>query len=87
MEVVRVDGQGRFYLPRTVRKQAGIEGEAVLEAAASKGQVTLRVRKGSVAKSGRGAFKVRKHIEDVDREIEKSSLQKVLGELNEIRRR
>jgi len=87
MEVVKVDSQGRFYLPKAIRKAAGIEGETVLEITASRGQIILKVREESVAKAGRGAFKIKGHIEDVDREIRERALQKVLGELDEIRRR
>ncbi len=87
MEIVKVDSQGRFYLPKSVREAAGIKEEAILEVAASKGQIVLRVREGSVAKKGKGVFKIQKHVEDVDKEIRKRSLQKVLGEIDEIRRR
>ena len=87
MEIVKVDRQGRFYLPKAVRKAAGIEEETVLEVSASKGQIVLRVREESVAKTGRGIFKIKKHLEDVDKEIRERSSQKALGELDEIRRR
>jgi len=87
MEVVKVDSQGRFYLPKAIRKAAGIEGETVLEIMASRGQIILKVREESVAKAGRGAFKIKGRIEDVDRKVRERALQKVLGELDEIRRR
>ena len=84
---MKVDKQGRFYLPRAIRKEAGIEEEAILEAIASEGQIILKVREKSVAKTGRGLFRIKKHIKDVDKEIREASLQKALDEMDELRRR
>jgi len=81
-----MDSQGRFYLPKAIKKAARINEETVLEATASEGQIILRARKTSIAKTGRGIFRIEKHIEDVDEEIKEKSLQKALGEMNEIRR-
>lgn len=87
MEFVKVDGQGRIYLPRVVRETVGIKPETVLEITATKGRITLSVRKESVAESGRGIFKITRSIENVDKEIRERSLQRALGELSEIRGR
>jgi len=82
-----MDRQGRFYLPKSIRRVAGIDEETVLEVTASEGQIILRAREASITKTGRGIFRIGRHIEDVDEEIEEKSLQKALGEMNEIRRR
>jgi len=87
VEILRIDSQGRFYLPKNIRKAAGIEGSTVLEVIASEGEIVLRARKESVAKGSRGIFKVKNHIGDLDKEIKEKSLQESLGELDEIRRR
>ncbi|MFQ6074853.1 MAG: AbrB/MazE/SpoVT family DNA-binding domain-containing protein [Candidatus Bathyarchaeia archaeon] len=87
MAVVKMDSQGRFYLPKAIRRAAGIDEETLLEVTASEGQIILRVREAIIAKTGRGIFRIKRHIEDVDGEIEEGSLQRALGEMNEIRRR
>ncbi len=87
MEVVKVDRQGRFYIPKDIRRAAGIDEETVLEITFSEGEIVLRARKRSVAREGRGVFKIRRHIEDVDKEIGEKSVEKSMGELDEVRRR
>jgi len=32
MEIVKVDRQGRFYLPKAIREVAGIDDQSILEA-------------------------------------------------------
>jgi len=32
MEIVKVDRQGRFYLPKAIREAAGIDDQSILEA-------------------------------------------------------
>ncbi|MFQ5711479.1 MAG: AbrB/MazE/SpoVT family DNA-binding domain-containing protein [Candidatus Geothermarchaeales archaeon] len=87
MDFVKVDNQGRIYLPKVVRETVGIKPDSVLELTATKGKITLSVRGESVAESGRGVFKITRSIEDVDKEIRERSLQRALGELSEIRGR
>lgn len=87
MELAKVDNQGRVYLSKSVREAAGIKPETVLEITTTRGTITLSVREGSAAESGRGVFKIERSIEDVDKEIRKRSLKAALGELSEIRRR
>jgi len=87
MEFVKVDSQGRVYLPRGVREAAGLEPETVLEVTATEGRITLTVRGESVAESGRGVFRIKRPIGDVDREIRERSLRAAAGELDEIRGR
>jgi AbrB family looped-hinge helix DNA binding protein len=87
MEIVKVDRQGRFYLPKEVRKAAGIDEGTVLDVTVSHGEIVLRARKQSIARDGRGVFRVKRPVEDVDREIKEKSIEKSLGELDEVRRR
>jgi len=87
MEIVKVDRQGRFYLPKAIREAVGIDDQSVLEVTASKGEIVLRLKKQSIARDSRGIFRIAKHFEDIDREIREKSKEKSLGELNEIRRR
>lgn len=84
---MRMDKHGRIYLPRSVKRAAGIEGQAVLEATASKGRIVLTVREAGVARGARGIFRLREHVKDVDEEIRRASLRATVGELDEIRRR
>lgn len=87
MEIVKVDRQGRFYIPKDIRRAAGIDEETVLEITVSKGEIVLRARKKSIAREGRGVFKIRRPIIDVDKEIREKSIEKSLGDLDEIHRR
>lgn len=86
MELVKIDRHGRFYLRKEIRKAAGIDDETVLEVTASEGKIVLTPRKESIAKASRGIFKINRHIDDVDKEIEEKSLKKILGELDDLRR-
>jgi len=87
MEMAKVDKQGRVYLPKAVRKAVGIRKKAVLEVRVDEGKIILSRRRGSVAESGRGIFKLKHPIEDVDEEIRKRSIEAGMGELYEIRGR
>ena len=50
-------------------------------------RLILKRRKSSVSAKGRGLFKLKRHVEDVDMEIRKGSLRATARELREIRRR
>ena len=49
-----------------MREAAGIKGGAVLEVTAVEGKIVLSKRDERVAKSGRGIFKLRRRVGDVD---------------------
>ena len=82
MELVRIDRSGRLYLSEKLRKKAGIKGEAVFEATVSQeGTIILKPKRTSVADEGRGIFKLSRSIKDVDKVIEKVSLEQFAGDI------
>ena len=87
MEIVRVDDQGRVYLPKAVRAAAAVGKGAVLEIRVIEGKIVLTKRRESIAESSRGIFKLKEHIKDVDKEIMNRSVELGLRELKEIRRK
>jgi bifunctional DNA-binding transcriptional regulator/antitoxin component of YhaV-PrlF toxin-antitoxin module len=85
--VTKIDRSGRVYLPRAIRKAARIGADAVLDLEAHEGEVILRRRTTSIAEKSRGLFKLRIHVEDLDRVIHTISAEEMEKELDEIRRR
>ncbi len=87
MAKARLDQTGKVYIPRVIRKAAGIREGDLLDVKAQDSYVVIRRSKLRIAKQGRGQFKLKSSIKDVDREIERLSRIAAAGELGEIRRR
>ncbi len=87
MSKTRLDQTGKVYIPRVIRKAAGIKEGDLLDVEAEDSRVLIRRSKLRIAKQGRGQFKLKRPIKDVDKEIERLSRVAAAGELGEIRRR
>ncbi|MCP8308098.1 MAG: AbrB/MazE/SpoVT family DNA-binding domain-containing protein [archaeon] len=77
----KVDKSGRVYLPTRVREAMGIKGEEIVEINLEKNQIVIKRREESIAKASQGIFRLRKHIKDVDAEIQKGSIKIAMDEL------
>ncbi len=87
LTVSKVDKTGRVYIPGDLREALGIGPNEVVEVNVEGERLILEKKKSSVAAKGRGLFKLRRHVEDVDVEIRKGSLKTAAREQREIRRR
>lgn len=87
MAVAKIDKTGRVYLPRALRRAAGIASNSVLDVEAREGQVILRKRQTSIAESARGTFRLKVRLPDVDKAVRELSRADLKKELDEIRRR
>ncbi len=87
MAVSKLDKTGRVYIPGDLRDALGMSPDEVLEVKLEGERIILERKKSSVAVKGRGLFKVKRHVEDVDRAIREGSLKTAARELREIRRR
>lgn len=79
-EITGVDAQGRVYLPKGIRKKAGIDANTLFNIEIKGKRIILKPRK-SVARTGRGIFKLKRPIKDVDRLIKRYSYEKARNEL------
>ncbi len=82
-----MDKTGRVYIPGDLREALGIGPNEVVEVNVEGERIVLERKKSTVAAKGRGVFKLKRHLEDVDVEIRKGSLRAAERELREIRRR
>jgi len=87
LAVSKVDKTGRVYIPGDLREAVGLAPNEVVEVNVEGERIILERMRSSVATKGRGLFKLKRHIEDVDVEIRKGSLKATARELREIRRR
>ncbi len=87
LAVSKIDKTGRVYIPGDLREALGMSPNEVLEVNVEGERIILERKKSSVAMKGRGLFKLKKRVEDVDVEIREGSLKTVARELREIRRR
>jgi len=83
----KIDKTGRVYIPGDLREALGMSPNEVLEVNVEGERIILERKKSSVAMKGRGLFKLKRRVEDVDVEIREGSLKTVARELREIRRR
>ena len=82
-----MDKTGRVYIPGDLREALGIGPNEIVEVNVEGKRIVLERKKSSVAAKGRGVFKLKRHVEDVDVEIRKGSLRAAARELREIHRR
>ena len=75
--IVRIDEQGRIYLPKELRN---IVKERVFEVREEKGKLIFEPV--NVAQEGRGIFTVEKPIRDIDKKIEEYTREAVKDELH-----
>lgn len=75
--IVRIDEQGRIYLPKKLRQ---IIKERVFEVREENG--TLIFEPVNVAKEGKGIFKVEEPIRDIDKKIEEYTREDITDELH-----
>ncbi len=87
MALSKIDKTGRVYIPGDLREALGMSPNEVLEVNVEGERIILERKKSSVAMKGRGLFKLKRRVEDVDVEIREGSLKTVARELREIRRR
>lgn len=87
LAVSKVDKTGRVYIPGDLREALGIGPGEVVEVNVQGERIIVERKKSSVAVKGRGLFKLKRHVKDVDVEIRKGSLRAAARELREIRRR
>ncbi len=87
MAISKVDRTGRVYIPGDLRQALGIGANEAVEVNIDGGKIVLEKKKSSVAAKGRGLFKLKSHVKDVDVEIRRGSMKAVTRELREIRRR
>lgn len=87
LAVSKVDKTGRVYIPGDLREALGIGPGEVVEVNVQGERIIVERKKSSVAVKGRGLFKLKRHVKDVDVEIRKGSLRTAARELREIRRR
>ena len=87
MAVSKVDKTGRVYIPGDLREALRIGPNELVEVNVEGDRIILERKKSSVASKGRGLFKLKRHVEDVDTNIRKGSLKAAARELREIRRR
>ena len=87
MALSKIDKTGRVYIPGDLREALGMGPNEVLEVNVEGERIILERKKSSVAIKGRGLFKLKRRVEDVDVEIREGSLKTVARELREIRRR
>ncbi len=83
----KIDKTGRVYIPSDLREALGMSPNEVLEVNVEGERIILERKKSSVAMKGRGLFKLKRRVEDVDVAIREGSLKTVARELREIRRR
>src|SRR2546425_13285120 len=87
LAIHKVDKTGPVYIPGNLREALGIGPNEVVEAHVQGERLILERKKSSVSAKGRGLFKLKRHLGDVDMEIRKGSLTATTRELREIRRR
>lgn len=87
MAISKVDKTGRVYIPGDLRHALGIGTNEAVEVNVDGEKIVLEKKKSSVAAKGRGLFKLKSHVKDVDVEIRQGSLKAVTRELRAIRRR
>ncbi len=87
MAISRVDKTGRVYLPQEMRTALDISPDEPLNVNVVGEKIVLEKKRSSIAEQGRGLFKLRKHVENVDVEISKQSLKTRIREYRAIRRR
>lgn len=87
MAISRVDKTGRIYLPQEVRAALDISPDEPLNVNIVGEKIVLEKKRTGIAEQGRGLFKLRKHIENVDVEISRQSLRAGIREHRAIRRR
>src|SRR5207245_4726661 len=85
--ISKVEKTGRVYSPGDLREALGIGPNEVVEVNVEGERLILERMKSSVSAKGRGLFKLKRHVRDVDMEIRKGSLRATARELREIRRR
>jgi bifunctional DNA-binding transcriptional regulator/antitoxin component of YhaV-PrlF toxin-antitoxin module len=74
--IVKIDEQGRIYLPKELRNTIK---ERVFKVKEEKGKLIFEPV--HVAQEGRGIFKVETSIRDIDEKIEEYTREAVRGEL------
>src|SRR5437016_13768159 len=87
LAISKVDKTGRVYIPGDLREALGIGLNEVVEVNVEGERLILKRRKSSVSTKGRGLFKLKRHVEDVDMEIRKGWLRATARKLREIGRR
>ena len=87
LAISKVDKTGRVYIPGDLRDALGISPNEVIEINKEGEKLVLERKKNHIAAKGRGIFKLKRHLEDVDVEIRKGSLKAATRELREIHRR
>ena len=87
LAISKVDKTGRVYIPGNLREALGIGPNEVVEVNVEGERLIMERKKTSVSTKGRGLFKLKRHVEDVDMEIRKGSLRATTRELREVRRR
>ncbi len=87
LAISKVDKTGRVYIPGELREALGIGPNELVEVNVEGERLIMERKKISVSTKGRGLFKLKRHVEDVDMEIRKGSLRATARELREIRRR
>ena len=87
MAISRVDKTGRVYLPQEVRMALDITPDQPLNVNVVEGKIVLEKKRSNIAEQGRGLFKLKKHVENVDVEIRTQSLKTGIREYRAIRRR
>jgi len=87
LAISKVDKTGRVYIPGDLREALGIGLNEIVEVNVEGKRLILERKKSSVSAKGRGLFRIKRHVEDVDMEIRKGSLRATARELREIRRR
>ncbi len=76
-ETVKIDEQGRIYLPKNLRERMK---ERVFTVREEKGKFVFEPV--TAAKDGRGIFKVKEPINNIDEKIEKYTRELVKDELH-----
>ncbi|TMI33479.1 AbrB/MazE/SpoVT family DNA-binding domain-containing protein [Candidatus Bathyarchaeota archaeon] len=85
LAISKVDKTGRVYIPGELREALGIGPNELVEVNVEGERLIMERKKISVSTKGRGLFKLKRHVEDVDMEIRKGSLRATARELREIR--
>ena len=75
--IVKIDEQGRIYLPKELRD---IIEETIFEVREEKGKLIFDPV--NIAQEGRGIFKVEKPIRDIDEKIKEYTREAVEDELH-----
>ena len=83
----RGSGQGKAFLVRKPKGASGLKNLAEKHDEYLCGKKRFEKKRSKIAEQGRGMFKLKKHVENVDVEISKQSLKSGIREYRVIRRR